>query len=86
MALKLNYELESGIVLPDAYAHIASFQGNKFHLEAQVTIYKDQAARDAGKQPVFMINLRLPIPNSATFEEMYTEIKKQDPFKTAIDI
>jgi hypothetical protein len=86
MALQFKYELDSGIELPAAYVHIRSFQGNKSSIEVQIAIFKDQLAREQGKQPIDLLNKRIEVVDGATFSEMYTELKKQDPFKEAVDI
>ena len=85
MALKFNYELDSGITLTEAYVHIVGFQGNKSSMEVQLAIYKDAAAKSDNKKPLTLLNKRINVVYGATMAQMYTELKKQDPFKQAIN-
>ena len=86
MALQFNYETDTGLILPEAYVHIASFQGNKLSMDLQVSIFKDKLARDADKRPIGMLNMRIELAGGATYTQMYTELKKQELFASSIDI
>ena len=86
MALKISYTTKFGIDLPEAYVHIASFSGDKSQIQVSLTVYKDKDAKDTKKVPVEPLRATLKIPFGATMAQMYTELKKQDPFKLATDI
>jgi hypothetical protein len=57
MGLQKQIELESGVVLPEAYAKVATFYfyntaGDNSYVNIEVNIFKDKEARDAGKPEV----------------------------------
>ena len=85
MALQLSYTTTSGITVPTAYAHIASWTGNKFNINLQIVIWKDAASETAKLQPLAQIPIRLALPNGATMAQMYTALKLQAPFIGATD-
>ena len=76
----------TGINLPTAYVHIANFGGNKSKIQLNLTVYKDQEAFQEGRIPVEQLRAELDVPFGATMTQMYSELKKQDPFKNATDI
>jgi hypothetical protein len=87
MALKLAISTQFGIDLPDAYAKISSFAGNKDCFTLNVDFYATEAARDAGT-PV--IKSQAYQWNSTTANTlvgtMYDWLKTQDEFTTAVDV
>ncbi len=85
MALQINYELDSGVTLTNAYVHIVGFQGNKTSMEVQLSIYKDVDAKNANKKALVLMNRRINVVFGATMTQMYTALKTQDPFKQAIN-
>lgn len=90
MALKKLIEINNSGVEAD-YIVLESFAYNKeaAKVEIQLAIYKDQATRDAGKEPINRVVLELD--NEGTVKDgiastLYKEIKKVDLFNGALDV
>ena len=68
MALQLAHTLESDIVVATAYHRIFRFSGGTpdLPIEVQVYIYKDVAARQAGKSPAAVATYKVPYDVGAT--------------------
>lgn len=80
MALQIKYTTPSGVVLPEAYVHIANFIGNKDIIECRLVIYKDVNAKIENLESIGTLNARLIIANGATMANMYAILKLQSPF------
>jgi hypothetical protein len=57
MGLQKQIELESGVILPEAYAKVSTFyfyntSSDNSYVNIEVNIFKDKAARDSGKPEV----------------------------------
>lgn len=96
MALKINYEDVSGTIHPEAYVRISKaiienpVSGLK-DVSIDVCVYSSQAARQAGKVPVwgpqgFQVQQDVVDPDTVTMAEIYTWLKSQDQFAGAIDV
>ena len=86
MALQISYTAPSGIIVPTAYAHIASWQGNKTSINVQLIIWKDLASKNAKLQPVGYLGSKLDLADGATMTQMYTALKLQPIFANATDV
>jgi hypothetical protein len=81
MALQLAHTLESDIVVSSAYHRITRFSGGTVdrQIELEVSVYKDAAARQAGKPPAAVRRLTIPYVadhSGTTLANLYAGLKE----------
>jgi hypothetical protein len=93
MALQKEFEIRDSGITAD-YLKVEDFQYTKENDEIRIHIglYKDKAARDAGKSPIDVIYVRLASFASASLsganimEMLYNQVKALPEMSGAVDV
>lgn len=86
MALQLNITTIHGVNLPDCYARISAFAGDKSVVRVVVDHFADASSRQAGKPPVWSEVYLLDIQDGAHMADQYAAIKLLPAYSSAIDV
>lgn len=90
MALLMKIELNSGIIVDEAYIRIENISGNKEQQQITLNIYFSTDAVNSSKNPVdqryynFVPSVDDRSPNF--IKQGYEHLKTLDEFKNAIDV
>lgn len=89
MALQKEFEVNnSGITADYLKVSQVAIDASGNNILVQVDMYKDAAARQAGKAPISHININLALDAITTnfVELVYEEIKKLEQLQGALDV
>lgn len=87
MALQLSMPTSPlGIGFPSAYARIARVSGDKNSARAMIEIHANEAARQAGAQPIETRIHTSPMPSDAPlYPTLYSALKLLPEYAGAVD-
>lgn len=87
MALKLNLESSDvGIPVPDAYARITNWVGNKDQTQFSIEFYASEAARHGGARPIRSEAYYVATETAPDLPGMYVWLKTQPGYEAAEDV
>ena len=87
MALQLNYNDDSReLVVPNAYAKIGEFNGNKEMVIFTIEIFTSISARENNKQALTSSTHRVPYSDGMSIQGLYNYLKTLPEFANAVDV
>lgn len=87
MAIKLNLESSDvGIPVPDAYARITNWVGNKDQTQFSVEFYVNETARHNEARPIRSEAYYVATTDAPDLSGMYVWLKTQPGYETAEDV
>lgn len=87
MALQLDFtDTDKGLVVPNAYAKIERFHGDKNVVFFDVAIFSSAQARTDNKQPFHNIGFEVPYTDGMSIQMLYDYLKTLPEFAGATDI
>lgn len=85
MGIRLPLEMESGVVIPDAYGKIRYFVGGPANVNFHVDWYVSKAAKQAGKSVIQENDYNVPTPVTEIMAGLYSALKAMPQFSSAVD-
>lgn len=86
MALKCDVELESGLMIPDAYLRIETFSGSETHVNFNLSVYINKTSFDEKKPPVTQINYGMEFDKDRNlFSQMYSYLRTLPEYEDAVE-
>lgn len=87
MALQFTCNTQFGFELPNAYARIENFNGDKNNITVQVSTYLDKSSRDSNKVPVQSQSYTFALNGNGNFMQLlYANLKALPDFNGAVDV
>lgn len=86
MALQINITNAHNINYTNAYAKIHEFWGNGQQIRIEVLFFEDAASYQQGDSAVERLNFTFPFVDGMNVSDLYTALKTQDLFTSAIDV
>jgi hypothetical protein len=76
-----------GVSFPSAYARIVDFRGDKISIQYHVAVYATAEAREKNSSPIETHMFACSVPQGAAelFSYLYSNLKQQVGFETAVD-
>lgn len=86
MALQLEYTSPHGATVPNAYARITQYRGNKEIVVVTVSINASEEARVAGLEQLDIFRFECPAPTSDMLPALYEQLKTFPDFRNGLDV
>jgi len=86
MALKCDIELDSGLMIKDAYLRISSFSGTERDLSFQLNVYADKAYYNDNRPPVSYLAYKMNYDKDRNiFSQMYDYLGSLPEYEDAVE-
>lgn len=86
LALICDMELESGLMIPDAYLRITSFSGSENHVNFNLSVFINENSFDDEKPAVTQIAYSMDFDKDRNlFRQMYEYLKTLPEYEDAVE-